>query len=157
MKRWFKITIGVLVSIIGVVILGYGGCAGFAHIIAKSNSCEMYNIDNVELRARIDIPAIEAGNCSCVLDKAANTKTNYFKIRTNEVDMDRYIERNSLISLDDKDLDLSVFGKLAKMPEITDDNKRNFYYNIGKSDKTEWFSIVNKNSGDLWVHIKYKG
>jgi hypothetical protein len=148
--------IWVLVGIVGVFIIGYGGCAGCVRIIAKSNSCEIYNIDNVELRARIDIPAIEAGSCSCVKDKIANTKTNYFKIHTNEVNMDRYVERNSLISLDETDLDLSVFGKLVKVPEITDDNKQHFYYNAGESDKTEWLSIVNKQSGDLWVHIQYK-
>ncbi|MDL2230837.1 hypothetical protein LJB75_00280 [Bacteroidales bacterium OttesenSCG-928-L19] len=156
MNRWLKITIVVLATIIGIILFGYGGCVGCVHIIAKSNSCEMYNIDNVELRARIDIPKIDRDFCYCVKDKAASTKTNYFKIRTNEVDMDRYIERNSLISVDETDLDLSAFEKLTKVPEITDDNKQLFYYSAGESDKTEWLSIVNKESGDLWVHIQSK-
>ncbi len=157
MRQWVKTMIWVLVGIIGVVIIGYGGCMGCVFYIATSNSCERFNIDNIELRARIDIPEIEAGSCSCKLDKEENTKTNYFKIRTDAVDMDRYVERNWLKAINDVDLDLSVFGKLEKIPEITDDNKHRYYYNSGNGKQTDYFlSIVDKSSGDLWVYIKYK-
>ncbi len=114
MRQWFKIIIWVMAAIIGIVIIGYGGCVGCVHYIRTSNSCLQYNIDNIELRAHIDIPAIDSETCSCKLDKIENTKTNYFKIRTGTVDMNRYVERNSFISINEDNMDLSVFGKFAK-------------------------------------------
>ena len=160
MKQWLKIMLWTLGSIVGIGILGFGGCAGCVKLIGNSNSCERYNIDNIELRVHIDIPAIESGNCSCILDKEDDSKTNYFKIRTDAVDMDRYIERNSFISVNDTDMDLSVFGKLSKIPEITIENIQGYYYNSGynsgKGKRTHWLAILDKNSGDLWVHMQYK-
>lgn len=154
MKKWFKITLWTLASVIGIVVIGYGGCVGCAHLIRASNSCELYNIDNVELRAHIDIPSIE--DCSCKLDKEENTKTNYFKIRTNAVNLNRYVERNSFISINEENMDLSVFDKLPKIPEITADNIRSYYYNSGQGERTDWLAVLNKANGDLWVYMKYK-
>ena len=162
MKQWVKIMIWVAVTIIGIVIIGYGGFRGCKSLIDaafESNSCERFNIDNIETRTRIDIPSSICGEpeCfSCILDKAANTKTNYFRIRTDVEDMDRYVERNSFISVYEADMDLSVFGELAKKPEIKPDNMRNIYYNSGKGNRTDWLAILDKNSGDLWVYMKYK-
>ena len=134
------------------------GYVGLFFLSRESNSCKRFNIDNIETRIRIDIPSIyDDSECfSCILDKAENTKTNYFKIRTDVVNMDRYIERNSFISVSESDLDLSVFGKLVKIPEITPENMQNYCYNSGEGKRTDWMAIVNKNSGDLWVYMKYK-
>jgi len=160
MKKWLKITLWVLISIVGIGVIGLGGCVGCVRIIGNSNSCYMFNIDNIELRAHIDIPSIESGKCSCILDKEDDSKINYFKIRTDEVNMDRYIERNSFVPINETDIDLSVFGKLSKTPEITPDNIQGYYYNSGynpgKGKRTHWLAIVDKNSGDLWVYMKYK-
>jgi len=160
MKEFLKIMMWVLISIVGIGVLGFGGCVGCVKLIGNSNSCKWANIDNIELRAHIDIPAIETGSCICILDKEDDSKTNYFKIRTDAVDMDRYVERNSFISVNDTDMDLSVFGKLSKNPEITPENIQGYYYNsgynTGKGKRTHWLAIVNKNSGDLWVYLKYK-
>ena len=150
----------VLITIVGIGVLGFGGCVGCVKLIGNSNSCERFNIDNIELRAHIDIPAIESENCSCILDKEDDSKTNYFKIRTDAVDMDRYIERNYFVSVNEGDMDLSVFGKLSKIPEITPENIQEYYYNSGynqgKGKRTHWLAVVDKNSGDLWVYMKYK-
>jgi hypothetical protein len=156
MKQWLKITLWVLAAIIGTVIIGYGGCVGCAHLMRVSNSCELYNIDNVELRAHIDIPSIETEDCSCKLDKTENTKINYFKIRTSAVNMNRYVERNSFMSVNEINMDLSVFDKFSKIPEITSDNMQNYYYNSGQDQRTDWLTVLNKASGDLWVYMKYK-
>ena|GEM_PF-2538718 len=153
----------VLISIIGMGLLGYGGCAGLHILCRESNSCERFNIDNIETRTNIDIPSIYGGNecpecSSCILDEAANTKTNYFRIHIDAVDMDRYVERNSFKSVSGVDLDLSVFEKLVKLPKITPDNIQSHYYNsnIGKGIRTDWLAVLDKNSGDLWVYMKYK-
>ena len=150
----------VLISIIGIGILGFAGCVGLFQAVINSNSCNRFNIDNIETRIGIDIPSIcHDDECSsCILDKAANTKINYFRIRTDVEDMDRYVERNSFIPVNGTDLDLSVFEELTKKPEITPDKKQKFYYSlgIGKSKRTDWLAILDKNSGDLWVYMKYK-
>jgi len=150
----------ILISTVGIGVLGFGGCVGCVKFIGNSNSCEWFNIDNIELRAHIDIPAIEVESCSCILDKEDDSKTNYFKIHTDAVDMDRYLEKNSFISVNEADLDLSVFRKLSKTPEITPENVEEYYYNsgnnTGKGKRTHWLAIVDKKNGDLWVYLKYK-
>ena len=150
----------ILISIIGIGIFGYGECVGLAQAMINSNSCERFNIDNIETRIPVGIPSVHSDpDCfSCILDKVANTKTNYFKIRTDAVDMDGYVERNYFIPINEADLDLSVFGKLTKIPKITPDKMGNFYYSlgIGKRMRTDWLAILDKNSGDLWVYMKYK-
>ena len=160
MKKWLKISMWVLISIIGIVILGFGGYVGLFQVIINSNNCERFNIDNIETRIPIDIPSIHSDpDClSCILDKSANTKTNYFKIRTDALDMDGYVERNYFIPVNEADLDLSVFRKLIKTPEITPGKLQNFYYSLGidKRLRTDWLAILDKNNGDLWVYMKYK-
>ena len=156
MKQWFKITAFVLIS----GVLGFGGCVSCVRLIGNSNSCEWFNIDNIELRAHIDIPEVASDSCSCLLNKEDDSKTNYFKIRTDAVDMDRYIEINAFIPVNEADMDLSVFRELPKIPEITPENIQEYYYNSGnnqgKGKRTHWLAIVDKNSGDLWVYLKNK-
>jgi len=162
MKLWVKITMWVLVSIIGTGVLGFGGCAGLFLFCRESNSCERFNIDNIETRTNIDIPSIYGGNdcpecMSCILDEVTNSKTNYFRIKIDVVDMDWYVQRNSFKSVNEVDLDLSVFEKLVKFPTITTYNKQSYYYNsnMGNGIRTDWLAVLDKNSGDLWVYMKY--
>jgi len=35
-------------------------------------------------------------------------------------------------------------------------NRARLYYHSGKSKRTDCLGIVDKNSGDLWVYMKYK-
>lgn len=160
MKPWQKTTLWVLIPIVCIGILCFGGCVCLVKAMINSNSCTQFNIDNIETRTPIGIPKIHSDtDCfSCIMDKVANTKTNYFKIRTDVVDMDRYIKGNSFIPLNELNLDLSVFGKLTKTPDITPENMQHFYYSIGvgKRELTDWLAILDKKSGDIWVYMKYK-
>ena len=92
-------------------LLGFGGCAGLVHAMINSNSCEQFNIDNIETRIPVGIPSVHSDpECfSCILDKVANT------------------------------------GRI-------------FYYSLGidKRVRTDWLAVLDKNSGDLWVYMKYK-
>jgi hypothetical protein len=155
MKKWQKLMIWIPATIIGIGIIGYVGLWGLFQTIVVSNSCICYNIDNIEVRTNIDIPSI-FDNPQCFRNKTPNTKTNHFRINTVEVNMDRYVERNSFISVSDVDLDLSVFEKFVKKPEITPENVQNFYYNLGERKRTDWLSVVDKKSGDLWIYMEYK-
>jgi len=157
MKEWVKAVIWITVG----VICTFGGCVGCVRSIGNSNSCHWFNIDNIELRAHFDVPATVQGSCICIKDEEdGNSKTNYFKILTDVIDMDRYVHRNKFIPVHENDLDLSVFGKLPKIPEITPENIERYYYNSGynpgKGKRTHWLAIVDKSSGDLWVYMKYK-
>ena len=157
MKDWQKTLMWLLIVIVSI----FGGCVGCVKLMGNSNSCKWANIDNIELRAHFDIPKIEPGSCICIKDKEdGDSKTNYFKIHTDVVDMERYVHRNKFKPVHEQDLDLSVFGKLTKIPEITPENVQDYYYNAGynpgKGKRTHWLAIVNKSSGDLWVYMKYK-
>ena len=156
MKEFLKVMMWILIAIVSI----FGGCAGCIKSIGNSNSCNYCNIDNIELRAHFDVPATEPGSNICIKDKEdGNSKTNYFKI-SDAVDMVRYVERNRFVPVNEANLDLSVFGKLPKIPEITPENIQDYYYNAGfnpgKGKRTHWLAIVDKNSGDLWVYMKYK-
>jgi hypothetical protein len=155
LKKWHKLLIWIPSTIIGIGIIAYLGLWGVYKIALSSNSCTFYNIDNIEVRTNIDIPSI-LDNPQCFRNKSPNTKTNYFRINIVDVNMDRYIERNSFVSVSDIDLDLSVFGKFEKTLEITSDDIQNFYYNSGKGKKTDWLAIIDKKSGDLWIYMEYK-
>ena len=128
MKKFLKIMMFILIAIVSIL----GGCVGCVLSMANSNSCNYCNIDNIELRAHFDIPATEPGSNICIKDKDdGNSKTNYFKIRTDAVDMVRYVDRNKFKPVNEADMDVSVFDRFPIKPEITPENIERYYYNAG--------------------------
>jgi hypothetical protein len=158
MKKWLKITLNVSIAILIIGTVFFCGIYGLNRRMINSKSCTYMNIDNIETHVPVGIPAILNGEayCSCIFDEKANSKTNYFRINIDKVDMDGYTQRNTFKPFPDSDLDLSVFSKLKKNPEITTDNKQNYYYSFGERERTAWLAVVDKSNGDLWVHLQYK-
>ncbi len=111
-------------------LLGAVGCKSLINHIYNRVDCEQFNIDNVEVRTGINIPAIKRVDCEC--DETKTLKTNTFILNSDIVDMTEYVSRNKF-KLED--------GQ---------------YKNIGKREDTEWEAILNPETSELKVVIKYR-
>ena len=78
------------------------GFYGFSKVIYNSCGCERFNIDNIELRTGINIPAVK--NIECNYNKTTKTKKSSFIIDTEKVNIEDYIQKNKLVKSDSENL-----------------------------------------------------
>lgn len=124
-----KYFIYAIASVALVLVLGAAGCKSLISHIYNRVDCEQFNIDNVEVRTGINIPSITKVDCEC--NEAKTVKTNTFILNADLVDMTDYVSKNKFILEDGQ------------------------YRNIGKRDDTEWEAILNTETSELKVVIKY--
>lgn len=110
-----------------VVLLGMGGIRLFVKHIYNSNSCESFNIDNIELRTHIDIPDVNSVDCNC----NENIKTAKFILEP-EVEISRYIKRNNF------------------------EKQGDLFINSGERKDTKWNATLDVNTKELFIEIEYK-
>jgi hypothetical protein len=122
-----KVIIG---SILVAVLFGmlYGGLHLFGWHIFNTQSCERFNIDNIELRTGINIPEVKTTDCECINNK----KISKFVIDTTKVDLDVYVSRNDFTLIDDL--------------YIKKNDNKNSTYKV----------IFNKETAELIVNLTYK-
>ncbi len=111
-------------------LLAAAGCKSLISHIYKRVDCEQFNIDNIELRTGINIPSIRDVECEC--NEAKTLKTNTFILNSDIVDLPDYISKNKF-KLED--------GQ---------------YKNIGKRKDTEWEAVLNTETSELKIVIKYR-
>ena len=132
--------------VIAVVCLGYIGIRSFTKNIYNSQNCEWANIDNIEMRAMVDIPKIESSKCN--YDTISKTKKVLF-VLDKELNTEDYISKNKLQKLVSPK-SLSSFN--LKPEEITPET---FYI---REKTTEWESykiLLDSKSRKLWIDLKY--
>ncbi|MDG5492209.1 hypothetical protein [Psychroserpens sp. SPM9] len=122
-----KLLIGLAAFVLLMAML-YGGLHLFGKIIYDSQSCDMYNIDNIELRTGINVPQITSTDCEC----KDNRKFSKFVIDTSKVDVDNYISRNDFTLIDDL--------------YIKENDTKNSTYKV----------VFNKKTAELIVDLTYK-
>lgn len=133
--------------VIAILCLGYVGIRSFTKNIYNSQSCEWANIDNIEMRAMVDIPKIESSDCE--YDTISKTKKVLFLL-DKELDTDAYIIKNKLQKVAETKT-LSSFN--LKPEELA--NAADFYF---REKTTEWESykiLLDSKSGKLWIDLKY--
>ncbi|MCD2259840.1 hypothetical protein [Psychroserpens luteolus] len=122
-----KLLLGI--ALIGLLMLIlYGSLQGFGRYIYNSQSCERFNIDNIELRTGINIPDVTSTECTC----ENNKKISKFTIDTDKVDLDYYISKNKLT--------------LVNELYIKENDTKNSTYKV----------TFNKNTAELIVDLIYK-
>jgi hypothetical protein len=119
-----------LLSIPILILLFIGGYRGLTKHIYNRTDCEAFNIDNIELRTGIDVPAVIESDCECFV--TGNTKTAKFILDTENLDFERYVSRNKFEWLEGE------------------------YRNSGETDDTAWASTLNQETKELTVFIEYK-
>jgi len=117
--------------IIGIIIfLGFAGCKGLISHIYNRTDCEQFNIDNIEVRTGIDIPAVS--KVICDFNETKNIKTSVFTLDKLQVDLDDYVARNGF------------------------ESQGNVYVNTGERADTKWEANLDKTSLDLTVSVTYR-
>lgn len=135
-----------------LAILMISGYMVLKTIAYHSCGCGNFNIDNIELRTGIDIPAVT--EVSCFEYGLEDIKIADFTLNTEKVNLDYYIKGNDLefmSSITESNYPL-LFEKF-----INDKNKdnRNYFGASLKLEKHNWEAILDKESGKLWVAIKF--
>lgn len=104
-----------------------GGCRVLSKQIFNKQSCESFNIDNIELRTGIDIPKVKDYTCTC----ADGIKDSTFELDLTEEEFESYVSRNKFVKTD---------SALIKQNE---------------TEHTKWMAVLNPTSKSLAIHIEY--
>lgn len=117
-------------KILGITVLLslFVGLHVFGKHVYNDQTCERFNIDNIELRTGLDIPRVSTMACSC----KDNIKNSKFKIDTLKVNVSTYIARNNF--------------KLENDLYVLENNNKNSAYKV----------ILDKKAAELTVDLIYK-
>jgi len=121
------IVLSMILFVVFIVML-YGGVHLFGRHIYNTQSCERFNIDNIELRTGVNIPEVTSTDCEC----KDNKKYSKFIINTEKVDLDDYVSRNDFTLVDDL--------------YIKENDNKNSTYKV----------VFNKKTAELIVDLTYK-
>lgn len=124
-----KITI-ILLTVALLIGVFFAAIYALSSHIYLRQDCEQFNIDNIEMRAKIDIPAVLDVNCR--MDEATNIKYSEFTINQQRVNLEDYIVKHQFKSQ----------GEL--------------YTRKGSQEDTDWEMTLDKNSGKMSIKITYK-
>lgn len=100
----------------------------FGRHIFNTRSCEVFNIDNIELRTGVNIPEVTSTECQCNNDK----KVSKFIISTEHLDANKYIRSNNLKLVD------------------------NLYIKEHDNEYSTYKVIFDKETSELTVNLTYK-
>lgn len=117
----------ILLSITVFIAFVYLGLNLLAKHIYNRTDCAIFNIDNIELRAHINIPSIDSQDCNC----ENNIKTSIFVFEA-DVDIEDYIQTNHFVK------------------------ENGIYVNQGERADTKWRAVLNPQTLELAVTIEYK-
>lgn len=118
----------ILISLGAISLSIWGGANLLAKHIYNRKDCERFNIDNIELRTKTNIPEILSSECSC----EGNNKVSTFRIDTQKIDLEQYIIDNKFELIN------------------------NTYSKKGNNLNTKWEANLDYKTGSLIVNIEYK-
>lgn len=90
-----KVIIGMTLILASIGLL-YGAIHLFGWYIFNTQSCLRFNIDNIELRTGVNIPAVITTECKC----QNNTKVSKFIIDSSQTDIESYALKNNFTLID---------------------------------------------------------
>lgn len=123
-----KLLFQIIGAFIVAILLFIGGFNLLARHIFSRQDCEMFNIDNVETRTRINIPSISDQTCVC----ENGVKDATFTLDLAKDEIETYITKNKFKSQGD----LFIQGY--------------------ENEYTNWTAELDTSNLKLSVHIEYK-
>lgn len=117
----------ILAAIVFSILLFMGGCRVLSKQIFNKQSCESFNIDNIELRTGIDIPKVKKSTCNCSDGK----KNSTFELDLTEEEFKSYVSKNKFFKTD---------STLIKENE---------------TEHTKWMAILDPDDKSLTFNIEY--
>jgi len=124
-----KVSLSLLIGTLVLLFPIFGFRMLVKHIYNRTD-CERFNIDNIEVRTGINIPAVE--DVICEFKATENTKVSMFTLNKSSLDFSRYIKNNDFVKEGD------------------------FYINRGKKADTEWEARLSEEDLKLTVSLVYK-
>ncbi len=120
----------ILIILVTIIFFGFTGIKSFTNHIYNRTDCEQMNIDNIELRTGIDIPAVS--KVVCEFKTAEQRKVSVFTLDKEQVDLAYYTNRNDFIQ------------------------KGNQYIKSGERADTKWVASLDATTWELTVSVQYK-
>ncbi len=124
MKKAFIIFTVLAVLVISTLF----GLQSFIKHIYNRTDCVRYNIDNIELRTGINIPAVLDVDCN----SNDSIKTSVFVLDTTQVNVEEYITKNELVLQNDR------------------------YVKSNDNENTKWSAELDMATKALTVVLEYK-
>lgn len=121
-----------IIIIGGITVLGLGCILGFRSLVSHiyhQVDCQQFNIDNIEVRTGIDIPAVTSVECQC--NESRTVKTSTFHLDSDQLDLEKYVLRNNFKPSGGQ------------------------YHNDGKRRDTRWRATLNQDTYQLTVIVEY--
>ena len=147
MKRISYVIIGLLV-LTSLLMFGF---KNLKHTIYHTNSCERYNIDNIELRTGIDVPKVTEYDCR--FDDSRRIKTSYFRFDEEKTDIDKYLSQYNFQKVENsKGFQILDTSKLYH--DLTSDSD---LYAVKQEKSTHaWEILFDKSTAKIWIAIRYR-
>lgn len=140
--------IAIAASLICLIFLGI---KVYAAKIYDSRSCQWANIDNIEMRAKIDIP--ETTDCLCEYNENSGTKQAIFTLKKEAIG-DNYTQINKLSKLNPGTI-IAATDFLSDKNPVSLIHNENLYFREGKSTNESYKLLYDASLGKIWVNVKY--
>jgi hypothetical protein len=124
----------------------------FFFTIKNSKGCDQFVIDTYEIATGINIP--KQIDTECYYDKKTNTRIGIYRINK----IDEFITKNGFLKLDNnKNLQLWTIDFLLEDKKIETPGSFDDLYGLTGSHKGDlWQCIIDRNTGKMWIEIKWK-
>ena len=120
----------VLILFLSAPIFLLAGCYGLSKHIYSRMDCKAFNIDNIEVRTGVNIPAVVSSECE--IEQAEKRKMSRFTIDASRVKVKDYIARNNFMQEGD------------------------LYTISGENDETQWSAVLDPETNELSFKILYR-
>ncbi len=137
--------------VIAMLSIGFLGYKTLLRSIYQSHSCEWANIDNIELRTLMDIPA--TSGCDCVYDETADTKTVIFNLDLEAADIIRYATTNGFKAVDTPEE--IEFSALETRGNLNFASAKLWQKNGLRENEESFRMLLDPESKQLFISLKY--
>lgn len=145
--RTKKVIIITICCVMAIICLGFVGLRSFVISIYQSQNCEWANIDNIEMRAMVDVPKIESSECE--YDSIDKTKKAVF-VLDKHLNIQEYIAKNKLTKLSEAEK-LASFDLIPEEIEATE----TYYFREKTTERESYKILLDSKSRKLWIDLKY--
>lgn len=137
------------IAVFALLGLGFFGLVSFTEKIANSRDCESFNVDHIEVRAKVNIPPVLDADCNYDADK--KRKTTVFILNKQVFDIVEYSQLHDFRKTDSvpanfRDFDADGISAL-KNPKL--------FLREGKTQTNSYSMLLDTQSGKLWVDLRY--
>jgi|GEM_PF-6514156 len=135
--------------VVGILSLGFFAIRNAVETIASNGDCGMFNLDHIELRAAVDIPA--STTISCDYDEVKKRNTTIFSVDRQSLNMHDYTRRYGFVKVTSVPANFAAFDAKG----ISKVSKKNLYLRKGQTPTTAYSMLFDMDSGTLWSDLHY--